>query len=140
MNKRARGPGATAPGAGRRNLLASLLLPLLFAAAALAEPRPLGDEEIARALSGFTAIGTWDGRSYRQYFAADGRTLYQEEGAPLTTGRWKVENGRYCSDWTPPDLNGTSWGCYEVLLEGDRFYWRSQQRQESFRLEAGNRL
>ena len=58
-----------------RQFIACLLL-ILIVPAAHAEPVPLSAGEIKALLSGNTCIGTWRGDPYKQYFAADGSTIY----------------------------------------------------------------
>ncbi|MGL5010350.1 MAG: hypothetical protein ACRC6I_10740 [Paracoccaceae bacterium] len=48
----------------------------------------------------------------RQQFNAGGTTLY-ENPAP-STGQWRVEGDRYCSQWPPSDR----WTCYDVAANG----------------------
>lgn len=48
----------------------------------------------------------------RQQFNADGSTLY--ENPSPSTGGWRVEVDRYCSQWPPSDR----WTCYDVAQNG----------------------
>jgi hypothetical protein len=82
----------------------------LFASAAM----PATDNEIVAALSGRTAFEA--GKTYRpwrQFFAADGGTIYFGDG-PSSAGHWKAEGGQYCSLWPPSD----QWACYQVVIDG----------------------
>jgi hypothetical protein len=68
--------------------------------------------EIEAALSGrtgFEAGKTY--RPWRQYFAADGTTVYFGDG-PSSIGKWEVRGNQYCSLWPPVK----DWVCYNVEL------------------------
>jgi hypothetical protein len=68
--------------------------------------------DIETALSGRTAFEA--GKTYRpwrQYFAADGNTVYFGDG-PSSTGKWEIRGGQYCSLWPPAE----DWACYDVEL------------------------
>ena len=60
---------------------------VLFANAAGADPVPLTAGEIEILLAGNTALGDWQGDTYRQYFATDGATIYAVEGRRSARGR-----------------------------------------------------
>jgi hypothetical protein len=67
---------------------------------------------IQKALSNKTAFES--GKSYRpwrQYFAADGTTVYFGDG-PSSIGKWEVRGNRYCSLWPPAQ----EWACYDIEL------------------------
>jgi hypothetical protein len=69
-------------------------------------------EAINQAHSGRTAFES--GKSYRpwrQFFGADGSTIYFGDG-PSSTGSWEVRGNQYCSVWPP----STEWVCYDVEL------------------------
>ena len=57
----------------RRAFLACLLV---LALPAQAQSVKLKAHEIDTLLSGNTAVGKWDGTAYRQFFDADGTTIY----------------------------------------------------------------
>jgi hypothetical protein len=81
-------------------LLAGLLVTAPIAGAADFEAPD--QRRLSGLLSGNSMQGIWDGRHYRQYFAADGSTRYAEQGGTVSDGRWRVdEQGRYCSLWPP---------------------------------------
>jgi len=83
----------------------SLVFSLLAVSASSAEDwRQLGDVQILSALSGRTLV--YDGAI--QTFLPSGRTSY--DAGRLTWGYWRVEQGKYCSQWPPSD----NWACYEV--------------------------
>lgn len=64
--------------------------------------------EIEAALAGARLDygGAW------QTFGADGTTTYNA-GRGDSQGRWRVEGGRYCSQWPPAD----GWACYAMERE-----------------------
>lgn len=112
---------------------------LLFALPAASDGPPrLGPEEIAALLSGNTAIGTWDRRLYRQYFAEDGRTLYKPNARPVEEGKWRVnpDTGAYESWWEQ-----TGWTAYEIGIVGYGYVWiDSEGKTHPFEMRDGNRL
>ncbi|MEO1191991.1 MAG: hypothetical protein AAFY02_09560 [Pseudomonadota bacterium] len=117
-------------------LSALCLLPLV-APPAQAEREILG-EELVKLLKGRTAIGTWNGRSYAQFFGDSGRTAYQEEGAPIDWGSWHIaDTGRFCSIWP----RGGE-GCYRVYKDGDRYLWEAANGgpRHPFVVEDGNKV
>lgn len=96
--------------------LAALLIPTLVAGSALAAETRLSGGEITALLPEITAK-TYD---TFQTFSEDGSTNYRASGRP-STGRWRVEDNRYCSTW---NTGGTPiWTCYEVLRDGDMLIW-----------------
>jgi hypothetical protein len=99
----------------------------------------LRSHEIDALLSGNTAVGKWDGQAYRQYFGADGVTIYAQDGARSTRGTWRVdaEKGEYQSIW-PGDADWEGW----FVMEWDgMFYWVSKKTPPTpFRLVEGEQL
>ncbi len=93
---------------------------VLFATVAGADPVPMTASEIETLLGGNTALGDWQGDTYRQYFATDGATIYAVEGRRSSRGRWRVVDGtRAYESWWP----GSGWDAYEVLRDGDALIW-----------------
>ena len=69
--------------------------------------------DLQQALAGRTAFEAGkDYRPWRQFFGADGKTLYLGEG-PSSVGEWEVRDGQYCSLWPP----AKDWVCYDVELK-----------------------
>lgn len=102
---------------------------VLFALVALALPAhaqsvKLKAHEIAALLSGNTAVGRWDGASYRQYFDRDGSTIYAQEGVRSARGQWRIdpETDEYQSIW-PGDVE---WDGWFVMEWAGTFYWVSK--------------
>ena len=61
---------------------------LVFAAgSAMAQSVKLSADQISELLTGNTAIGVWEGVPYRQFFAADGSTIYAQAQARSTLGQ-----------------------------------------------------
>ncbi len=111
--------GHTSPkGVSVAAILAMVLMTIV--PPARAEPVSLTADEVTALLTGNTAVGDWSGTAYRQYFAADGTTIYHAEGAPPDTGQWRVnaETGAYESLW-----RSGGWSGYDVARDGDRYLW-----------------
>ena len=95
--------------------------------------------EIDALLSGNTAVGTWEGVAYRQYFDADGSTIYAQKEARSTVGKWRIDSGRdeYQSIW-PRDAEWEGW--FVMEWNGD-FYWVSKTTPPTpFRVLEGQQL
>ena len=119
----------------RRTILAGLLA--TFAVPAAAQSVKLRDHEIAALLSGNTAIGLWDGASYRQYFDPDGTTIYALDGARSTRGEWRVQNDTYESIW---QRDGAWEGWFVMEFAGD-FFWVSKSTPPTpFEILEGKQL
>jgi hypothetical protein len=107
----------------------------------LADNRTLTADEIKELLSGNTAVGRWIDHNYRQYFGADGTTIYAQEGTRSSTGRWRVNRKRnhYESWWEQSD-----WGAgFTIALMDGVYYWVSSTgttEPQSFRVVAGQQL
>ena len=120
-------------------LAAALLLICVLGFDAKGEgPRRLSAAEIQVLLSGHTAIGM-GGDPYRQYFDADGTTIYQPEGGPPDPGKWRIDATRqqYCSWW-----QRGGWSCYDMFETGEgEILWRSPGgRDYPARLVEGRQL
>jgi len=97
---------------------------VFFAASAQAQSVKLSADEIEILLTGNTAIGVWDAVPYRQYFGADGVTIFAQDGARSARGEWRVDviADEYQSLW-PGDENWEGW--YVMEYAGD-WYWVSR--------------
>ncbi|MEO1494972.1 MAG: hypothetical protein AAFV19_22740 [Pseudomonadota bacterium] len=84
---------------------------------AAAESVDLTPAEIQTLLTGNTAVGTWQGQPYRQYFREDGDTIYAPKGQRSTLGKWRI--GATFETWWESD-GWTSWG---VARDGHRLTW-----------------
>lgn len=84
----------------------------------------LKPDEISELLTDNTAIGRWEGVTYRQYFGADGTTIYAQEGARSARGEWRIDATaqEYQSLW-PGDMDWQGWF---VMEYGDTYYWVSK--------------
>jgi hypothetical protein len=97
----------------------------------------LAPHEVDILLSGNTAVGQWEGAKYRQYFDADGSTIYAQEDALSTRGKWRVEGDEYQSIW-PGD---TDWKGWFVMEFGGDWYWVSKATPPTlFKILQGQQL
>ncbi|MFQ5621967.1 MAG: hypothetical protein ACE5FS_01090 [Paracoccaceae bacterium] len=84
--------------------VAGMLCATVLSAAATEDWVKLSDSQILSALSG-RALDFGDAV---QTFLPSGRTSF--DAGSISWGYWRVEQGRYCSQWPPADL----WTCYTV--------------------------
>ncbi|MGC3937619.1 hypothetical protein ACOTTU_07395 [Roseobacter sp. EG26] len=120
-------------------LLGAISCLTLLPTIAVAQAVKLKPHEISALLMGNTAVGKWQGVRYRQYFAADGVTLFAQQGIRTARGKWRVDSGReeYQSRW-PGDAAWEGW--FVMEWDGD-FYWVSKSTPPTpFRVEQGQRL
>ena len=96
----------------------------LLTQAVQAQAVKLTGDEIRALLTGNTAIGRWDGAPYRQFFGADGVTIYAQDGTRSTRGEWRVDDAaqEYQSIW-PRDAEWEGWF---VMEYGGTYYWVSR--------------
>lgn len=92
------------------------------AGAADAQSVKLRGDEIGILLTGNTAVGVWDGTPYRQYFDADGITVFAQEGARSTRGEWRVSGEEYQSRWP----SETEWEGWFVMEYAGQWFWVSK--------------
>ncbi len=106
----------------RRWILAATLA--IFAGPGQAQSVKLSANEIEILLSGNTAVGLWEGTAYRQYFDADGSTIFAQDGARSALGEWRVDadTGEYQSLW-PSDA---AWESWLVMEYGGTWFWVSK--------------
>lgn len=96
-------------------------------------------DEIEILLSGNTAVGLWDGISYRQYFHPDGSTIFAQDGARSALGKWRVdaEADEFQSLW-PDDADWQGW--FVMEFAGD-WYWVSKTTPPvAFEMREGQQL
>lgn len=118
---------------------AFLLALLALATPAQAQSVKLQSHEITALLSGNTAVGTWEGTPYRQYFGTDGSTIYAQTEARSTVGQWRVDAdlSEYQSIW-PRDADWEGW--YVMEYAGD-FFWVSKRTPPTpFKVLEGQQL
>ena len=123
----------------RRTFLMGLPGLLALGAPVQAQSVKLAGHEIDALLSGNTVVGKWEGVPYRQYFNADGTTIYAQENARSTVGKWRVdpERAEYQSIW-PRDADWEGWFVMEYA--GD-FYWVSKSTPPTpFKVLEGQQL
>lgn len=96
----------------------------VLAGAAAAQSVKLTGPEISALLTGNTAVGEWDGVRYRQYFGADGATIFAHPNAGSTRGQWRVDaqTDEYQSIW-PGEVDWQSW---YVMEYAGVWYWVSK--------------
>lgn len=122
-------------------LLCCLALCLAIVSQAQANKKTLTAMEIKALLSGNTAVGRWIDHNYRQYFAADGSTVYAQENARSSIGRWRTNATRnhYESWWEQ-----SGWGAgYSITLVDDVYYWVSSTgttEPQAFTVVSGQQL
>ncbi|MFT5064636.1 MAG: hypothetical protein ACJAXK_000743 [Yoonia sp.] len=104
----------------RRTIFAGLLVALAMPVAA--QSVKLLDKEITVLLSGNTAVGTWEGADYRQYFDPDGTTIYAEQGSMPEYGEWRVQDDSYGSIWPDDD----DWESWFIMEFAGGFFWVSK--------------
>jgi len=97
--------------------------------------------EIRSLLTGNTAIGRWIDHRYRQYFNADGSTIYAQSGQRSALGRWRVnsQTNQYESWW-----ERAGWGSgYRITKKDGVYYWVSSTGNtppQAFELLVGQQL
>jgi len=120
-------------------LFAVLCLPL--SNYTLADEKSLTATEIKELLSNNTAIGRWVDHNYRQFFSADGSTIYAQEKQRSSIGRWRVNSktNMYESWWERAD-----WGSgYAIVLKDGVYYWVSSVGStdpQAFEVVPGSQL
>jgi hypothetical protein len=102
--------------------LSTILLVVLLVAAgsALADPVKLTGPEIKALLTGNTVHGTWSGKEYWSFFGTDGWTTFLVAGRKPADGRWGTSATQYCSTWDP---GGSA--CYDIYRDGETILWRA---------------
>jgi len=122
-------------------IVCAALFSLMLLGSANADEKILTALEIKKLLSGNTAIGRWIDHNYRQYFSADGSTIYAQENARSSIGRWRTNSKRnhYESWWEQSD-----WGAgYSIVLKDGVYYWVSSTgttEPQAFTMVSGQQL
>ncbi|MFT5625091.1 MAG: hypothetical protein ACI8Z0_001591 [Lentimonas sp.] len=112
---------------------------LMVATPLAAQSVKLNAHEISALLMNNTAVGVWEGAAYRQFFGADGSTIYAQAEAKSASGKWRINETRdeYQSIW-PRDRDWQGW--YVMEYAGD-FFWVSKSTPPTpFRVVEGNQL
>lgn len=123
-------------------MMRRLFLAACVAVAALpaaAQSVKLTAAEITDLLAGNTAVGTWQGAKYRQYFDADGSTIYAQDGSRSALGQWRVDGERdeYQSIWA----RDTQWEGWYVMEYAGAYYWVSKSTPPTpFKVVEGQAL
>lgn len=124
---------------GRTQLLGAVFAVAFLGHPVQAQSVKLSANEIEILLSGNTAVGLWDGISYRQYFDPDGSTIFAQDGARSALGKWRVnaEVDEFQSLW-PGDADWQGW--FVMEFAGD-WYWVSKTTPPvSFEMREGQQL
>ena len=114
---------------------------LLATGVAGADEKTLTAAEIEKLLTGNTAVGRWIDHNYRQYFGDDGATIYAQENARSSLGRWRVNRTKnhYESWW-----ERAGWGAgYSIVVKDDVYYWVSSvgsTEPQAFEILPGSQL
>jgi hypothetical protein len=112
---------------------------LMVATPLAAQSVKLKSHEIAALLTGNTAVGVWEGVAYRQYFDAQGSTIYAQAEARSSVGKWRIDTKRdeYQSIW-PRDSDWEGWYVMEYASE---FFWVSKSTPPTpFKVLDGQQL
>jgi len=112
---------------------------LFLASSAHAQSVKLTAAQISDLLTGNTAVVKWDGARYRQFFGANGVTIYAQEGARSARGEWRIDQTRdeYQSIWPRDD----AWEGWYVMEYAGAYYWVSKATPPTpFRVEQGEQL
>ena len=123
----------------RRRTALLVLCSLLATAPAAGQSAKLNASEIEVLLTGNTAVGTWEGQAYRQYFEPDGTTIFAQNGVRSSRGEWRIDSARdeYQSIW-PSDVEWEGWYVMEYL--GDYFWVSKTTPPTPFKILEGQRL
>lgn len=84
-------------------------------------PSPLPAPEVRALLADHSLLGAWGSasRKYALFLGADDSAAYQEQGQPVTQGRWRIEaDGTVCLT-----LEAMATNCYGVGRDGDLLVW-----------------
>lgn len=106
-----------------RRLFLSLFA-LLIAFPASAQAVKLTGEEIRALLTGNTAVGRWEGASYRRYFGTDGVTIFAQESGQTTQSEWRVDDE--LQEYQNLGAGDAEWEGWFVMEYGETYYWVSR--------------
>ncbi len=95
--------------------LIGLAILLSCATAAQAAERPLKGPEIDALIKGNTVTGQDISGVWKQFFDANGETVYVAGSKPPSRGAWNVQGDKFCSQWPPNE----AWTCYVVTGDLD---------------------
>ncbi len=111
----------------------------MAAGGAAAQSVKLKANEIEALLSGNTVVGKWDGTTYRQFFDADGTTIFAQDGMRSALGQWRIdpERDEYQSIW-PRDAAWEGW--YVMEYAGDYFWVSKKTPPTPFAVVEGQQL
>ena len=116
-----------------------IILAMSIGHMAQAQSVKLTAAQISALLTDNTAVGTWQGQKYRQFFGDDGKTVYAQFATRSTVGRWRIDNNidEYQSIWP----NQKEWEGWYVMEYAGAYYWVSKATPPTpFRIEQGQNL
>ena len=122
-----------------KTLIGALCGVAISATGAMAQSVKLTAAEISTLLTGNTAVGRWEGANYRQFFNADGSTIYAQEGSRSALGEWRIDTDRdeFQSHW-PGDADWEGWYVMEYL---GSYFWVSKRTPPTpFNVVQGQQL
>ncbi len=111
----------------------------VFSSCAAAQSVKLKSAEIAELLTGNTAVGSWRGAPYRQYFDENGSTIYAQEDSRSALGEWRIDTDRdeYQSIW----VRDTVWEGWYVMEYLETYFWVSKSTPPTpFKVVQGQQL
>ena len=101
-----------------------------------ADTRVLKGQDIIVLLSENTALGFWFDAPYRQFFYADGTTLYAVENQRTARGLWRVHDGFFQSLWP-----GGEWETYHIEQIDNQYFWIGPDgTRQPFAMQSGQHL
>lgn len=111
-----------------RSTLTALLVLAVVPFQAAAAREIVTAAEIETLLSGNTILGTWNGEEYKQYFIADGVTIYAPKRSQSTRGKWRVnaKQNTYESWWEQ-----SGWSAYKIVRQGDALFWTNTEGKDA---------
>jgi hypothetical protein len=121
----------------KRILLGFLIV--FYTIPAAAQSVKLTADEMSALLTGNTAVGLWNGTPYRQYFGADGATIYAQKNTKSAFGKWRIDanEDEYQSIWPSDD----EWEGWYIMEYSKAYYWVSKSTPPTlFRIEEGQQL
>jgi hypothetical protein len=124
-----------------KRIVVAAIVSIVALASALAAERPLSGTDIRTLLAGNTAVGSSNKGDWRQFFNANGDTLYVRGKEPPSSGAWRVKGDQFCSQWPP----ATDWTCYTMTgdpaLPEPAVTWQGQSGTPfPATIQKGNRL
>ncbi len=120
----------------RQVLMAGTMTLALSTGAAFVAEVELTAAEIEKTIAGNTISGDWNDK-YKQYFRADGFTMYIPEGGSGDEGKWRVNaaENTYESWW-----ESTGWTPYKISRDGETYFWIDKSGKYPFEVMEGKQI